>query len=112
MFNFFKKSSPKRKPTPIKRTEPAQVIRMPKMSDKMEFGVVSKWCVRLGDYINSGDVLVEVETDKATMELESYEDGKVLYLSVREGEKVDVNGVLVIIGNEGEDISHLLPTTD
>lgn len=86
----------------------AEVIRMPKMSDTMEEGVIASWLVKEGDKVESGDVLAEVETDKATMELESYEDGTILHIGVKEKEAAPVNGVLAIIGEEGEDISGLL----
>lgn len=81
---------------------------MPKMSDTMEEGVIAAWHVKEGDTVKSGDILAEVETDKATMELESYEDGSVLYIGVKEKEAVPVNGVIAIIGEKGEDISQLL----
>jgi pyruvate dehydrogenase E2 component (dihydrolipoamide acetyltransferase) len=61
----------------------AQVITMPKMSDTMEEGVIASWLVKVGDKVKSGDILAEVETDKATMELESYEDGTILHLGVK-----------------------------
>lgn len=86
----------------------AEVIRMPKMSDTMEEGVIASWLVKVGDQIKSGDILAEVETDKATMELESYEDGELLHIGVKEKEAVPVNGVIAIIGKKGEDISGLL----
>ncbi|GAA0894494.1 pyruvate dehydrogenase complex dihydrolipoamide acetyltransferase [Fulvivirga kasyanovii] len=86
----------------------AEVIRMPKMSDTMEEGVIASWLVKEGDKIKSGDILAEVETDKATMELESYEDGTLLHIGVKEKESVPVDGVIAIIGDEGEDISELL----
>ncbi|UII32009.1 pyruvate dehydrogenase complex dihydrolipoamide acetyltransferase [Fulvivirga ulvae] len=86
----------------------AEVIRMPKMSDTMEEGVIASWLVKEGDKIKSGDILAEVETDKATMELESYEDGTLLHIGVKEKESVPVDGVIAIIGEEGEDISELL----
>jgi pyruvate dehydrogenase E2 component (dihydrolipoamide acetyltransferase) len=86
----------------------AEVIRMPKMSDTMEEGVIASWQVKVGDKVESGDILAEVETDKATMELESYNDGVLLHIGVQEKDAVPVNGVLAIIGEEGEDISDLL----
>ncbi|MEX2335887.1 MAG: pyruvate dehydrogenase complex dihydrolipoamide acetyltransferase [Fulvivirga sp.] len=86
----------------------AEVIRMPKMSDTMEEGMIASWLVKEGDKVKSGDILAEVETDKATMELESYEDGTLLYIGVKEKESVPVDGVIAIIGEEGEDISDLL----
>lgn len=86
----------------------AEVIRMPKMSDTMEEGVIASWLVKEGDEVKSGDVLAEVETDKATMELESYEDGVLLHIGVNEKDAVPVDGLIAIIGKKGEDISDLL----
>ncbi|WP_207431222.1 pyruvate dehydrogenase complex dihydrolipoamide acetyltransferase [Sabulibacter ruber] len=86
----------------------AEIIRMPKMSDTMTEGVIASWLKKVGDSVKSGDVLAEVETDKATMELESYEDGTLLYIGPKDGESVPVDGVLAIIGKQGEDISGLL----
>ncbi|TDI65246.1 MAG: pyruvate dehydrogenase complex dihydrolipoamide acetyltransferase [Bacteroidetes bacterium] len=86
----------------------AEVIRMPKMSDTMEEGVIAAWLVKEGDIIKSGDILAEVETDKATMELESYEDGVLLHIGVKEQESVPVDGVIAVIGEKGEDFQALL----
>ncbi|UII25151.1 pyruvate dehydrogenase complex dihydrolipoamide acetyltransferase [Fulvivirga maritima] len=86
----------------------AEVIRMPKMSDTMEEGVIASWLVKEGDKVKSGDILAEVETDKATMELESYEDGTLLHIGVKEKDAVPIDAVIAIIGDEGEDISGLL----
>lgn len=86
----------------------AEVIRMPKMSDTMEEGVIASWQKKVGDTVESGDILAEVETDKATMELESFEDGTLLYVGVQENESVPVDGVIAIIGEEGENIDSLL----
>ncbi|PTB94835.1 pyruvate dehydrogenase complex dihydrolipoamide acetyltransferase [Marivirga lumbricoides] len=86
----------------------AEVIKMPKMSDTMEEGVISSWLVKEGDKVSSGDILAEVETDKATMELESYEDGTILYIGIKEGDAVPVDGVIAIIGEKGEDYKDLL----
>lgn len=86
----------------------AEVIRMPKMSDTMEDGVLAKWLKKEGDEIKSGDIIAEVETDKATMELEVYDDGILLHLGVKNGEVVPVNGVLAIVGKKGENIDDLL----
>ncbi len=86
----------------------AEVIRMPKMSDTMEEGVIAAWLVKEGDTIKSGDILAEVETDKATMELESYEDGVLLHIGVKEQEAVPVDGVIAVIGKKGEDFQALL----
>lgn len=86
----------------------AEVIKMPKMSDTMEEGVISSWLVKEGDSVKSGDILAEVETDKATMELESYEDGVLLYIGVKEKEAVPVDGVIAVIGKKGENIADIL----
>lgn len=86
----------------------AEVIRMPKMSDTMTEGVIAAWHKKVGDKVKSGDVLAEVETDKATMELESYEDGTLLYIGVKEKQAAPVDGVIAIIGKEGESIEGLL----
>jgi len=86
----------------------ATVVRMPKMSDTMTEGTIAAWLKKVGDKVKSGDVLAEVETDKATMELENYEDGILLYTGPKEGEAVEVDGVLAIIGEEGADIQALL----
>ena len=80
----------------------AEIIRMPRMSDTMEEGVIVGWLKQVGDAVEPGDTLAEVETDKATMELESYHEGVLLYIGVKEG-AVPVNGILAIIGEEGED---------
>ena len=81
---------------------------MPKMSDTMEEGVIASWLKKVGDEVSSGDVLAEVETDKATMELESYQDGVLLHIGVNEKESVPVDGILAVIGEKGEDFAHLL----
>ena len=86
----------------------ATVIRMPKMSDTMTEGTIAAWLKQVGDKVKSGDVLAEVETDKATMELENYEDGTLLYIGPKAGEAVAVDGVLAIIGQEGADVEALL----
>ncbi len=86
----------------------AEVIRMPKMSDTMEEGVIVAWLKKEGEEVSSGDVLAEVETDKATMELESYHDGILLHIGVNEKESAPVDGILAVIGEKGEDFHHLL----
>ena len=86
----------------------AEVITMPKMSDTMTEGVIAAWLKKVGDKVKSGDILAEVETDKATMELENYEDGTLLYIGPKEQDAVPVNGILAIVGQEGEDYSALL----
>lgn len=81
---------------------------MPKMSDTMEEGVIAGWLKKVGDDIKSGDILAEVETDKATMELESYDDGVLLHVGVKDGDSVPVDGVIAIIGEKGEDVNEIL----
>ncbi|RZK81848.1 MAG: pyruvate dehydrogenase, partial [Pedobacter sp.] len=81
----------------------AEIVRMPKMSDTMTEGVMAKWHKKVGDKVKSGDVMAEVETDKATMDLESYWDGTVLFIGVEEGKAVPVDAVIAVIGKEGED---------
>ena len=86
----------------------AEVIRMPKMSDTMKEGVIAAWLKKEGEEVSSGDVLAEVETDKATMELESYSEGILLYIGIKEKESVPVDGVIAIIGEKEEDISMMV----
>ena len=86
----------------------ADVIKMPKMSDTMTEGVLAKWHKKVGDKVKSGDVLAEVETDKATMDMESYWDGTLLYIGVEEGASVPVDAVMAVIGKEGEDFQAAL----
>jgi pyruvate dehydrogenase E2 component (dihydrolipoamide acetyltransferase) len=86
----------------------AEVVRMPKMSDTMTEGVMAKWHVKVGDKIKNGDVMAEVETDKATMDLESYWDATVLYIGVEEGKAVPIDAVIAVVGKEGEDYKALL----
>jgi len=86
----------------------AEIIRMPKMSDTMEEGVIASWLKKVGDEIRSGDILAEVDTDKATMELESYDDGVLLHIGIKDGESVPVNGIIAVIGEKGEDITEIL----
>ncbi|HEY9006509.1 MAG TPA: pyruvate dehydrogenase complex dihydrolipoamide acetyltransferase [Ohtaekwangia sp.] len=86
----------------------AEIIRMPKMSDTMTEGVVAKWHKKVGDTVKSGELMAEIETDKATMDYESFNTGTVLYLGVKEGQAVKVDDVLAIVGSKGEDYSALL----
>ncbi|HLO46208.1 MAG TPA: 2-oxo acid dehydrogenase subunit E2 [Leadbetterella sp.] len=86
----------------------AEVIRMPKMSDTMEEGVIAAWNVKVGDVVKSGDILAEVETDKATMDMESYYDGTILYIGVEKGKAVPIDAVIAIVGAAGEDFQSLL----
>jgi pyruvate dehydrogenase E2 component (dihydrolipoamide acetyltransferase) len=90
----------------------AEIIRMPKMSDTMEEGVIAAWLKKVGDAVKPGDIIAEVETDKATMELESYEEGVLLHIGVQEKDAVPVNGVIAIIGEKGENIDALLKEID
>jgi pyruvate dehydrogenase E2 component (dihydrolipoamide acetyltransferase) len=86
----------------------AEVILMPRLSDTMTEGVIAAWHKKVGEPVKKGDLLAEVETDKATMELESYKDGVLLHIGVNKGGKLQVNDLLAVIGNAGEDISSLI----
>src|SRR5699024_10590956 len=86
----------------------AEAINMPRLSDTMEEGVVAKWLKKKGDKVEEGDILAEIETDKATMEFESFYEGTLLHIGVQEGETAPVDALLAVIGEEGEDISALL----
>ena len=86
----------------------AQIINMPRLSDTMEEGVVAKWIVNIGDVIKEGDILAEIETDKATMEFESFHEGTLLHIGVKEGETASVDSLLAIVGEKDEDITSLL----
>ncbi len=86
----------------------AEVILMPRLSDTMTEGVIASWHKNIGDTVKKGDLLAEIETDKATMELESYKDGTLLHIGIDKGGKLQVNDVLAIIGKPGEDISALV----
>ncbi|MFN3489021.1 MAG: 2-oxo acid dehydrogenase subunit E2 [Emticicia sp.] len=86
----------------------AEVIRMPKMSDTMTEGVIAAWNKKVGDVVKSGDILAEVETDKATMDMESYYDGTLLYIGVEKGQSVPVDAIMAVIGKPGEDFQSLL----
>src|SRR5215468_10202797 len=86
----------------------AEVILMPRLSDTMTEGVIAEWHKKVGDPVKKGDLLAEVETDKATMELESYKDGTLLHIGTDKGGKLQVNDLLAIIGSKGEDISGLI----
>lgn len=86
----------------------AEVVRMPKLSDTMTEGVVAEWHKKIGDDVESGEVLAEIETDKATMEFESFLDGVLLYIGIEKGQTAPVDAVLAILGQKGEDISALL----
>ncbi len=90
----------------------AEVINMPRLSDTMEEGTVAKWLKQVGDKIEEGDILAEIETDKATMEFESFYEGTLLHIGIAEGDGAPVDSLLAIIGTEGEDISGLLNGSD
>ena len=108
-----KKEAPKQEAAPKKEAAPAadqamdltkvdEVILMPRLSDTMTEGVIAAWHKNVGDTVKKGDLLADVETDKATMELESYKNGKLLYIGAQKGDKVPVNALLCIIGEEGK----------
>lgn len=86
----------------------ATIITMPRLSDTMTEGTVASWLKKVGDKISEGDMLAEIETDKATMEFESFNEGTLLYIGIKEGETAPIDSLLAIIGNEGEDISALI----
>jgi pyruvate dehydrogenase E2 component (dihydrolipoamide acetyltransferase) len=86
----------------------AEIVRMPKLSDTMTEGVVAAWHKKVGDKVNSGELLAEIETDKATMEFESFDSGYLLHQGVKEGQSAPVNGILAILGSKDEDITKLL----
>jgi pyruvate dehydrogenase E2 component (dihydrolipoamide acetyltransferase) len=86
----------------------AEVVKMPKMSDTMTEGVIAKWHKKVGDKISSGDLVAEIETDKATMDFESFQEGTLLYIGAQEGEAAPVDSVIAILGQTGEDFQALL----
>lgn len=86
----------------------AEVVKMPKMSDTMTEGVIAKWHKKVGDKISSGDLVAEIETDKATMDFESFQEGTLLYIGAQEGEAAPVDSVIAILGQTGEDFQVLL----
>ena len=90
----------------------AEVIKMPRLSDTMEEGVVSQWLKKVGDKVSEGDILAEIETDKATMEFESFHDGTLLHIALEEGVTANVDSLLCIIGEDGEDISQYIVQGD
>ena len=90
----------------------AEIINMPRLSDTMEEGTVAKWFKKVGDHVNEGDILAEIETDKATMEFESFNEGELLHIGIEEGGSAPVDTLLAIIGNKGEDISNLINKGD
>ncbi|MFN5913739.1 MAG: biotin/lipoyl-containing protein, partial [Chitinophagaceae bacterium] len=88
----------------------AEVIRMPLLSDTMTEGKIVKWNKNVGDSVKSDDVLADVETDKATMEVVGYADGTLLYVGCKEGEAAKVNDIIAIVGKPGEDFQSLIQT--
>jgi pyruvate dehydrogenase E2 component (dihydrolipoamide acetyltransferase) len=86
----------------------AEIVRMPKLSDTMTEGVVAEWHKNVGDSIESGELLAEIETDKATMEFESFQEGVLLHIGVEKGQTAPVDSVLAILGEKGEDVAELL----
>lgn len=86
----------------------AEIVRMPKLSDTMTEGVVASWLKNVGDAVESGEILAEIETDKATMEFESFFDGVLLHIGVEQGQTAPVDSLLCILGDEGEDVSALI----
>jgi pyruvate/2-oxoglutarate dehydrogenase complex dihydrolipoamide acyltransferase (E2) component len=83
------------------------IIEMPKLSDTMSVGTVVKWHKQVGDKVSNGDILAEIETDKATMELENFEDGYLLKIFVQEGIEVSIGSGLAVVGEEGEEVEDL-----
>jgi len=81
---------------------------MPRLSDTMEEGTVAKWYKKVGDMVKEGDILAEIETDKATMEFEAFQEGELLYIGIKEGGTAPVDSLLAIIGSKGEDIKDMI----
>ena len=86
----------------------AEIITLPKMSDTMTEGVIVRWTVKVGDSVKSGDIIAEVETDKATMDMEVYSKGQILHLIASEGQAIPVDAAIAIVGQPGEDFQALL----
>ena len=86
----------------------AEIVKMPRLSDTMEEGVVAKWHKNVGDQVSEGDLLAEIETDKATMEFESFQEGTLLHIGVGEGDAAPVDSILAILGEKGEDVAALI----
>ena len=89
----------------------AELINMPRLSDTMEEGTVAKWYKKVGDMVKEGDILAEIETDKATMEFEAFQEGELLHIGIEEGGTAPVDSLLAIIGDKGEDIDHIIGGT-
>src|SRR3954466_2419810 len=90
----------------------AEIVRMPKLSDTMTDGVIAKWHKKVGDKVKSGDLLADIETDKATMEFESFQDGVLIYQGVEEGKGAAVDSILGILGKGGEDVKAILAAAE
>lgn len=113
---FTASSSPSPAPAPVAPAAPAvdlssikaEAIVMPKMSDTMTEGTIVAWHKKVGDTVKSGDLLAEVATDKATMEMESYQDGTLLHIEVKDGDAVQINGLMAVIGEKGTDVTALI----
>ncbi len=90
----------------------AEIVRMPKLSDTMTEGVVATWHKKVGDEVESGELLAEIETDKATMDFESFQDGVLLHIGVETGATAPVDSILCILGKKGEDIKRILADAD
>jgi pyruvate dehydrogenase E2 component (dihydrolipoamide acetyltransferase) len=103
-----KPATSNQQPEPVDVSHMDEVVLMPRLSDTMTEGVIASWQKNVGDDVKKGDILAEIETDKATMELESYKDGKLLYQGAKEGEKIAVNELLAIIGKQGFDVNKVL----
>ncbi|MDA9836000.1 dihydrolipoamide acyltransferase, partial [Flavobacteriales bacterium] len=86
----------------------AEIVRMPKLSDTMTEGVVAAWHKKVGDEVESGELLAEIETDKATMDFESFQDGVLLHIGVETGATAPVDSILCVLGKTGEDIKRIL----
>ena len=86
----------------------AEIVRMPRLSDTMTEGTVAKWHKKVGDAVSEGDLLAEIETDKATMEFESFQEGVLLHIGVEESSTAPVDCILAILGKEGEDVNALI----
>ena len=90
----------------------AELIKMPRLSDTMEEGTVATWFKKVGDKVEEGDILAEIETDKATMEFESFYEGTLLYIGIKENETAEVDAPLAIIGDPSEDIDSILNNSE
>lgn len=86
----------------------AEIVKMPKLSDTMTEGVIAQWHKKVGDKVKAGDLLAEIETDKATMEFEAFQEGTLLYIGVEKGKAAPVDSILAILGKEGEDVSAIV----